>query len=85
MSMSPLHGAVLGGAAVVASPALWLSLVDGTLPLSDALTRYLLSVVICWVALNVVSQLVVPERNPTPLPQEADAGAGAGAEQTPSP
>ncbi|WP_158648066.1 hypothetical protein [Nocardioides houyundeii] len=71
MSMSPLHGGVLGGAAVVASPALWLSLVDGTLPLSDALTRYLLSVVICWVALNVVAAMVLVEPSPKPARQEA--------------
>lgn len=60
MSLTPWNGGVLAAAAVVASPALWLSVVEGTLPLGDALTRYLLSVVMCWAALNVVAQLVMP-------------------------
>lgn len=62
MSISPVHGAVLGAAAVVASPALWLTVVEGTLPLSDALLRYLLSVLLCWAALNVVGQLAFPSQ-----------------------
>lgn len=79
MSLTPWNGGVLAAAAVVASPALWLSLVEGTLPLGDALTRYLLSVVMCWAALNVVAQLVMPggER----APGLDGAGEGVPAEQ----
>ncbi|WP_162599679.1 hypothetical protein [Nocardioides solisilvae] len=71
MSMGPLHGAVLGAAAVVSSPALWLSLVEGTLPLADALTRYLVCVGICWALLNAVAALVMAG----PVPATDPGGA----------
>lgn len=58
--MSPLSGAVLIGSAVVASPALWASLVDQTMPLDVGLTRYLIALVICWVAISVVAELAFP-------------------------
>lgn len=64
MSMGPLHGAVLAAAGLVSSPALWLTLVEGTLPLGDALIRFLVSVVICWAALNLVAQMVGPRSAP---------------------
>ena len=41
--MSPLSSGVLGAATLVSSPALWLGLVDRTLPLDVALTRYLVA------------------------------------------
>ena len=55
--MSPLSPAVLGGAAVVASPALWAGVVDGTMPLDVALTRYLIAIGICWAVISVVVEL----------------------------
>jgi hypothetical protein len=58
--MSPLSGGVLLGSAVVASPALWAGLVDGTMPLDVALTRYLIVLVICWAAISVVADLAFP-------------------------
>ena len=58
--MSPLSPAVLGGAAVVASPALWAGVVDGTMPLDVALTRYLIAISICWAVLSVVAELAFP-------------------------
>jgi hypothetical protein len=58
--MSPLSPAVLGGAAVVASPALWAGLVDGTMPLDVALTRYLIAIGICWAVISVVVELAFP-------------------------
>ena len=82
MSMSPLNGLVLGAAAVVASPALWLTMVEGTLPLTDALLRYLLSVLICWAALNVVAMLAFPDAAPaTPTPVREEAADQSGAQQ----
>ena len=66
--MSPASGVVLGAAAVVSSPALWLALVEGTMPVDVALTRYLLAVVVCWAALSLVTTLAWP----TPRPQEAE-------------
>lgn len=60
MTLSPVHGAVLGAAALVVSPAIWLALVAGTLPLQDALIRFLIAVPLCWVALNVVATWFLP-------------------------
>ena len=71
--MSPLSPGVLGGAAVVASPALWAGLVDGSMPLDVALTRYLIAVGICWVVLSIVAELAFPAPGsvrPAPVPAE---------------
>jgi hypothetical protein len=58
--VSPLSPAVLGGAAIVASPALWAGVVDGTMPLDVALTRYLIAVGICWALISIVAELAFP-------------------------
>lgn len=59
--MSPLSSSVLGAATLVSSPALWLALVDRTLPLDVALTRYLIALVLCWAALSLVATWAFPE------------------------
>ena len=59
--MSPLSTGVLGAATLVSSPALWLGLVDRTLPLDVALKRYLVALVLCWAALSVVSVWAFPD------------------------
>jgi hypothetical protein len=56
----PLSGWVLAAAALVASPALWSSLVEGVMPLDVALTRYLVATAACWVALSLASELIWP-------------------------
>lgn len=61
MNLSPLSAGVLGAATVVSSPALWLGLVDRTLPLDVALTRYLVALVLCWAALSVVATWAFPD------------------------
>ena len=61
MSVSPLSTGVLGAATLVSSPALWLGLVDRTLPLDVALTRYLVAVALCWAALSVVATWALPD------------------------
>ena len=79
--MSPLSAGVLGAATVVSSPALWLGLVDRTLPLDVALTRYLVAVVVCWAALSLVAtwafpapgSVKVPVEEPEPEPTSSDA------------
>ena len=58
--MSPLSAPVLGGAALVSAPAWWSTFVQGVDPASVALTRFLVSLLVCWVALEVVSMLVGP-------------------------
>ena len=75
MSVGPLNGFVLGAAAVVSSPALWLSLVEGTLPLDAALTRYLISVALCWAGLNVLIQMTASRPAPQPLRAPEEAGS----------
>jgi hypothetical protein len=61
MSFSPLSAGVLGAATLVSSPALWLGLVEGSLPLDVALTRYLVAVVLCWAALSLVAAWAFPD------------------------
>lgn len=81
--MSPLSFPVLAGAAVVSSPALWGALVDGTTTPQAALTRYLVSVVVCWAVLALVAMLVGPAPRPEDDADRAEAdrdeadGAGA--------
>lgn len=57
--MIPLSGGVLAVAAVVSSPALWGAVV-GTIPIDQALTRYLVAVAVCWMVLAVVVDLTFP-------------------------
>lgn len=67
--MSPFTWPVLGGAAVLSAPALWRATVEGTTNAEDALIRYLVGVVVCWLLLSTVVALVgpggMPERTPT--------------------
>lgn len=79
--MSPFSAPVLVGAALVSSPALW-NVIQGTAPAEVALTRYLVSVVLCWMALAVVAFVV----GPVPPPKTSLAGADADAptEQVPA-
>lgn len=75
--MSPLSMPVLGGAAVVSSPALWRALVEGTTSTEVALTRYLVSVVICWAVLAFVAMLI----GPAPKPELESATAESESEE----
>jgi hypothetical protein len=58
--MSPLSLPVLGGAAVMSSPALYGAFVDGTTTMETALTRFLICAVLCWVAFSALTSLVGP-------------------------
>ncbi len=71
--MIPLSGGVLFAAALVASPALWLSLVEQTMPIDVALTRYFIVLAIAWVALSILADFVTP--TPGTLPLDADQQA----------
>ena len=71
--MSPFSAPVLGGAALVSSPALWNGLVEGTTTPTVALVRYLVSVLLCWMALEVVGMLVGPAAPATPDPSASEA------------
>lgn len=73
--MSPFSGPVLVGAALVSSPAVWHA-IEGTAPVETALTRFLLGVVICWVALGVLAAMVGPAPRPEPLAAGSDEVRG---------
>jgi hypothetical protein len=66
--VSPFSAPVLGGAALLTSPSL-LNVLEGVSPVSVALTRFLISMGFCWMALEVLSMVV----GPAPRPQTADA------------
>ena len=76
-TLSPLSLPVLGGAAVVSSPALWRALVEGTTAVEVAMSRYLVGVVVCWLALAFVAMLVGPAPRPETAPSEEKADADA--------
>jgi hypothetical protein len=69
--MIPLSGGVLFAAALVASPALWLSLVEQTMPIDVALTRYFIVLGIAWVAISLLADLVTPGTN-VPVEEPAE-------------
>jgi hypothetical protein len=64
---------VLGAATLVSSPALWLGLVDQTLPIDVALTRYLVALVLCWAALSLVATWAFPDPGPAKVERDAPA------------
>lgn len=82
MPLSPWHGGVLTAAAVLASPAAWSALVLGTLPVADALSRFLWCVVSCWVVLNLVLPLMVPSGRADRASGEGDVPAGSAPDAT---
>lgn len=75
--MNPLSLPVLGGAALVTSPALWGAVVGET-PLRVGLTRYLIAVLVCWAGLSFVAMIVgpVPADQGVAGQPEDDAQAG---------
>jgi len=77
--MSPFSMPVLAGAGVLSSPALWRAFVEGTAPVEVALTRYLVSLVVCWALLALVVALVgpAPEAEPEPSSEETPAPSPA--------
>ena len=78
--MIPLSGGVLLAAAIVASPALWLSLVEQTMPIDVALTRYFIVLAIAWIGLSILVDLTTPsatvrvESEEQPEEQESHPG-----------
>jgi hypothetical protein len=76
--MSPFSGVVLGAAAALSAPALWSSLVAGTMPVADGLLRYVITVAICWLCLSVVTALVGPAPRPSPVETRTTDAPGSG-------
>jgi len=73
--LSPL---VLGAAGVCASPALYQELTGG-MPMEVAMSRYLVALGICWVALSVVAAMI--GEPPAPVRQAAARGADRGVDR----
>ena len=69
--MNLLSPFVLGAAGVCASPALYAALTGG-MPMEVAMSRYLVALGICWVALSAVAALIgeppAPARQARPGP-----------------
>lgn len=76
--MIPLSSGVLFAAAVLASPALYLSLVEQTMPIDVALTRYLIVLAIAWAGMSVLADLM------TPSPQAVAPDEGSPEEEEPA-
>jgi hypothetical protein len=76
--VSPFSAPVLGGAALVTAPAWW-NVLQGASPATDAMTRFLICVAACWLALEVLAAFVGPAPHPSP----ADTAAEELAEQSP--
>ena len=58
--MSQLSGKILLAAGVVTSPAWWSTLVDQAMPLETTITRFLIAVVIAWVAFSLAEEFLWP-------------------------
>ncbi|HET6561875.1 MAG TPA: hypothetical protein VFG72_08365 [Marmoricola sp.] len=67
--VNPFSGWVLGGAALLSSPAWHAALVTGTLPVETAAVRFGIAFVVVWVGLSMLSSLV-QGTSPTPPPSE---------------
>ncbi|MBS42803.1 MAG: hypothetical protein CMH83_06490 [Nocardioides sp.] len=61
---------VIGSAAVLTSPALYGAFVTGTVPIDVAITRWLVALLICWVAISAVVMMV----GPPPAPKQTVEG-----------
>lgn len=73
--MNLLSPTVLGAALVCASPALYQTFVTGGVPLEVAMTRYLVALVLSWVAISLVAALV--GEPPAPSARTAETGGDA--------
>jgi hypothetical protein len=68
---------VLGGGALLASPALWSALVDATMSLETALTRCAIGVLVAWVGLSLLRSLVEGTAGPAAPGPPPDAAPTA--------
>ncbi|CAB4727304.1 MAG: hypothetical protein F2667_12390 [Actinobacteria bacterium] len=72
--MNLMSAPVVIGAALMSAPALWQGFVTGTMPVDVALTRALIALVGCWVAVSAVAMLVgTPPPRVTIVPVGDDA------------
>ena len=81
--MNLISAPVLGAAALLAGPTLWQGLVTGVVPLEHALTRYLITAALVWVALSAVALLIEstgPSLSPSPAGSGSPGPTGVGTE-----
>ncbi|MGH3497811.1 MAG: hypothetical protein ACRDP1_10140 [Nocardioidaceae bacterium] len=69
-NVSPLSGPVLLIALALTSQALWGSLVDGSMALSEAIVRLLIAWGATWVAVSLLAALVGPVKRKRPEPED---------------
>lgn len=66
---------VLGLGALISSPALFASFVDGTLPMETGVIRFGVALLVCWVGLSLLDTLLhstsAPPTREQPTPIEA--------------
>ena len=65
---SPFSPVVLGLGALVSSPALVASFVDGTLPMETGVIRFGVALLVCWVGLSLLDALM----HTTSAPQDRE-------------
>ncbi len=82
--MSPFSGPVLGGAALLSAPALWGALVDGTTTTQTAVSRFLVTALICWLAFGILDLLVGPPPRPSAEPGTVAEAGGLATEDDPA-
>ena len=83
---SPVSTFVVGGGALLASPALYAGFVAGTLPMSSALFRLTVAVLLVWLGVAALETLVSGTSSPAdePAAQEARVVEAHTPDSTPS-
>ena len=65
---------VVGGGALLTSPALWAAFVDGTMSPETALVRWGVGAVVCWLGFSLLTMLL---ENTSAAPRRTDAAPRA--------
>jgi ABC-type dipeptide/oligopeptide/nickel transport system permease component len=68
---SPLSGIVLGASAALTSPTLYDAFVEGSVPLPDALSRFVITIIVTTIAVTLVQWLFLGTSPMTEAQQEA--------------
>jgi hypothetical protein len=68
---SPFSGVVLGASAALASPTLYAAFIVGSVPIEDALLRFVVTIVLTTVAVTLVEWLFLGTSPMTESQQEA--------------
>lgn len=61
---APYSPLVLGPAALLTAPALWATLVTGSMPFETGLTRFAVAVAVVWLGVSLLGTLLAPGAPP---------------------